>query len=314
MKRSKRAKNSDKVLSFDLGGTKLGAGLFEVVSIVNQKQVAAPVKLLTHEQIQVDWSQGTQGVLAQFHELGRLVCEKAGASMADVASVGLASAGPINTLKGTILNPINFAGGAIASHAVNSQFRQWAIVKDLVKLFKKEVAFENDAACAALGEQAQGVAKGCDDFLLLTLGTGLGTAIVNQGRLVSARSGLHTEAGHFVLSLSDTAPLCNCGTRGCAEAYLCSKGYAAVGEAEYVRRLTQFIRSFAVVFAPKQIVIGGGFGSKVFLEIESKLKLGVAEALSGWKESGVSLPKIVAAKLKNEAGLVGAAVLASRGL
>lgn len=75
------------------------------------------------------------------------------------------------------------------------------------------LAMENDANCFAMGEAAAGLAVGCSDFIVLTLGTGIGSGIFANGRLITGAHGMAGEAGHIPMS-DVTEPKCGCGSGG----------------------------------------------------------------------------------------------------
>src|SRR5262249_12062977 len=79
------------------------------------------------------------------------------------------------------------------------------------------VRVENDATAATWGERTYGEGQGCDDLLLVTLGTGIGSGLVSGGRLVHGASGFAGEAGHMVVDVGGVP--CPCGKRGCWERY-----------------------------------------------------------------------------------------------
>jgi glucokinase len=103
--------------------------------------------------------------------------------------------------------------------------KQWGTV-DLVTPFKqafnKPVKLENDANVAALGEGLWGVAKGMDDFIVVTLGTGVGTGVVVNNDLVRGVNGLAGEGGHIIIE--ENGRNCGCGGRGHLEIYASVKG------------------------------------------------------------------------------------------
>ncbi|MEE2829492.1 MAG: ROK family protein [Myxococcota bacterium] len=103
-----------------------------------------------------------------------------------------------------------------------------AIEERLGNLLGRDVVVENDAHCAVLGEVWQGAAQGCDDVLLLTLGTGVGTGAVVGGRLLRGARGLGPEGGH--IALYPGGRRCGCGQRGCLEAYASGPGLALTAE------------------------------------------------------------------------------------
>lgn len=101
-------------------------------------------------------------------------------------------------------------------------------VVPLVDLFSKAlgipVALTNDANAAALGEMTYGVARGMKNFIVITLGTGVGSGIVVNGQLVYGCDGFAGELGHTIVRL-DGRP-CGCGRRGCLETYCSATGVA----------------------------------------------------------------------------------------
>ncbi len=92
----------------------------------------------------------------------------------------------------------------------------------LKELWNFPVFVAKDANAAALGEMLFGSAKGMDHFILLTLGTGLGSGVVINGKILSGSNGLAAEYGHSVLVKNGR--LCNCGQRGCFETYVSATG------------------------------------------------------------------------------------------
>jgi|LULF01.1.fsa_nt_gb glucokinase len=88
---------------------------------------------------------------------------------------------------------------------------------ELEKIFDCPVYLHNDANIAAVGEKKFGAAQGVDDFIVVTIGTGIGTGAFVQGRLLTGKSGMACEAGHLVVEV-DGRP-CGCGAKGHLEAY-----------------------------------------------------------------------------------------------
>jgi glucokinase len=96
------------------------------------------------------------------------------------------------------------------------------LVALLQEHFKMSVAVTNDANAAAIGEMIYGGAKGMNDFILITLGTGLGSGIVVNGELVYGNDGFAGEIGH--VRAKDSGRMCACGRRGCLETYVSAPG------------------------------------------------------------------------------------------
>ncbi len=117
----------------------------------------------------------------------------------------------------------NFFNGTI-EHAPNLK---WKGVIPLVKLFKEHfdvpVFLTNDANAAALGEMIYGGAQEMKDFIVLTLGTGLGSGIIVNGNLVYGHDAFAGELGHTFVYLN-SGRICGCGRRGCLETYVSAQG------------------------------------------------------------------------------------------
>ena len=115
-----------------------------------------------------------------------------------------------NHYTGMIQDPPNLSWGNVD------------IVSIFAKNFDCEVALTNDANAAALGEKTFGIAKNMDDFIVVTLGTGLGSGIFSSGKLLYGHDGFAGEMGH--ISIDYNGRICNCGNKGCLEAYASASG------------------------------------------------------------------------------------------
>ena len=111
----------------------------------------------------------------------------------------------------------------------------------LAKMFREElnipVTITNDANAAALGEKMYGVAKDMDNFIMITLGTGVGSGIVINGQLVYGHDGFAGELGHVIIDRNGR--LCGCGRRGCLETYCSATGIVRTAK----ERNTPFLTS-----------------------------------------------------------------------
>lgn len=305
----------EKVLAYDMGGTKVEVGV-----------VSSKGKIISSRRELVEFEGGKNHVIKQLIELGQEYLKE----HKGIKRVGFASAGPLHPQKGLLLNPTNFS----------YQGKTWGkvpLVSLMEKGLKKKVILENDAAAAVGAEAWLGAAKGVKNVLMLTLGTGLGTGIIVDGKLIRAGEGLHTEAGHMIVNYLEKVQRCGCGNFGCAEAYLSGTGFqrwaregigrhdlnnsqieklARDGDKEALRMFTRYghilanvIHNFVVMFAPKVIVLSGSFAAATDLFIPSTqdhLKL-----LLKKKNEGIDMmPKLRISKLNNHAGLLGAAYLA----
>ena len=115
-----------------------------------------------------------------------------------------------------VAGQVGYAGKSVV-FSPNLPFKtEYPLGQELEREFGIPVFVENDANAAAIGERVFGKAKGMDDFIVVTLGTGIGSGIFANGKLLSGHTGSGGEAGHMVIV--PDGPLCGCGNRGCLEA------------------------------------------------------------------------------------------------
>ena len=115
----------------------------------------------------------------------------------------------------------------------------WKGVLNIVEKIKRyfptvPVIITNDANAAAVGEMVYGGAKGMKDFLVVTLGTGLGSGFVANGKLIYGHDGFAGELGHVVVN--KTGRICGCGRKGCLETYCSATGVARTAREFLVQR------------------------------------------------------------------------------
>ena len=128
----------------------------------------------------------------------------------DIAGIGLGVAGLIDRENGRVFSSPNY-------HAVEGL----DLVEGIQRKFNVPVYLENDANCAALGEKARGAGKDFENFVLLTLGTGIGGGIIYKGELLDVAA----EIGH--MSINAEAEKCPCGNIGCLENYASARAMIA---------------------------------------------------------------------------------------
>lgn len=106
----------------------------------------------------------------------------------------------------------------------------WPGVVPVARMFEDAlgipVRVTNDANAAAMGEMTYGVARGMKNFIMITLGTGVGSGIVVDGKIVYGSDGFAGELGHFVIDHSGHGRQCGCGRKGCLETYTSATGVA----------------------------------------------------------------------------------------
>ena len=118
----------------------------------------------------------------------------------------------------------NYYTGSIAE-APNLPWKgEVPLAKLLSERLHLDVVMTNDANAAAMGEMIYGAARGMRNFIVITLGTGVGSGIVIDGKLVYGSDGFAGELGHLIIDRSADARLCGCGRRGCLETYCSARG------------------------------------------------------------------------------------------
>ncbi len=118
----------------------------------------------------------------------------------------------------------NYFTGRI-DNAVNLPWPSLPLAQLVSEKFGIPVAITNDANAAALGEMTYGAARGLKDFIMITLGTGVGSGIVINGQVVYGHDGLAGELGHVIIKRNN-GRLCGCGRTGCLETYCSATGVA----------------------------------------------------------------------------------------
>ncbi|MBE6366766.1 MAG: ROK family protein [Lentisphaerae bacterium] len=182
------------LLGFDIGGTKIGIGLG-----------TADGELLQSRRID-NVNTDPAVILPQLVETARSEAAAANIALEDIAAFGISTPSPADIANGIITTPPN-----------NPYWRNVPIKKYLEDNLKIRGCFENDANCAALAEWFFGAGKGCKDMIYLTMSTGIGAGIIAGGQLIQGKSFLAGEIGHSVLV--PFGRQCNCGLKGCYEAY-----------------------------------------------------------------------------------------------
>jgi len=148
------------------------------------------------------------------------------AGLTDAVDKAICQLGDTVSIKGVGIGAPNgnYKSGSI-EFAPNLKWANGKVVRlvDLLQEhFKMPVAVTNDANAAAIGEMIYGGAKGMKDFILITLGTGLGSGVVVNGELVYGHDGFAGEIGH--VRVKDNGRVCGCGRRGCLETYVSAPG------------------------------------------------------------------------------------------
>ena len=184
------------LLGVDIGGTKVAAGLVDESGGILQQTRGPMVANGTA-------SEGLAAVISAIAELGRNFDGRSGLPAA-VGGIGLCAPGPLDPTRGVVINPPNLPC-----------WRNYPLAEEVGKVFGVTVKVDNDANAAALAEARWGAGRGYRNVFYATLGTGIGTGIVFDGRIYHGRTGAAAEGGH--VSIDYRGPRCGCGKPGCIE-------------------------------------------------------------------------------------------------
>jgi glucokinase len=279
---------------------------------------------------------GTAIKLGRFNVSGDCLQELTGptpqpatpAAVADAMAQAVATVDPDHQAKAIGLGtpgPAD-AAGRVARVAINLQGWQDVPIADwLEEKTGLPTVVANDANCAGLGEVWLGAGKAYQDAIMLTLGTGVGGAIILNGKLFVGRKGTAGELG--LITLDPEGHPCNSGNRGSLEqhcsvqairretgltpAELAEKARGGDGAAisywqTYGRNLGCALASLVYVLTPEAVILGGGISAAADLFLPATLaELKTRVLPSSWEDC-----QIVIAELGNRAGMVGAAKLA----
>ncbi len=195
-------------IGIDLGGT-----FIKFVAMDADNQAGELVQLPTPPE------GGGEAVASQMAAGAEQVMASGGISRGDCTGVGIGAPGPLSRSQGIIIATPNIPG------MIDVPMRD--MVSDRLSL---PATLENDANAAAYGEFLCGAGRGAKDIVLLTLGTGVGSGIIIDGRILHGRHEIGGEIGHMIVDPGGEQ--CNCGQRGCFERY-----GSATNLAEYAMRL-----------------------------------------------------------------------------
>ncbi|MFB3895711.1 MAG: ROK family protein [bacterium] len=197
-----KTKKPQYLVGIDLGGT-------TIITVVTDTKgkVIGSIKCLS------EVKEGVTAVINRITDMVYATLAKSKLSIDDIVSIGIGAPGPLSTKTGVIFDAPNLDGW------VNVPLR------DLVKKsFKNRIPvfLENDANAAAYGEFWVGSGKQVSNFIMLTLGTGIGGGIIIDKKLYRGPDDTAGELGH--MSVFPNGPVCNCGNNGCLEAIASATG------------------------------------------------------------------------------------------
>lgn len=308
-------------IGIDLGGTNIAAGLVDGET----KEILCTTSIKTRA------PRPCEEISADIAALSESLCKEKGISLADVSWIGVATPGIVK--DGVVLT------------AVNLGWQDAPLADDVARLTGRPTYVANDANAAAYAEAIWGVGEGAASLVMLTLGTGVGGGIVIDGAIWDGFNGFAAEIGHMIISRGGRE--CGCGKRGCLEAY-CSAtalikeskrimslypdslmwtkaggsldgvsgktAFEAAKEGDFAARLVieDYIDALAVgvsniinIFQPHVVCIGGGIsreGENLMVPLHDRV-----ERMSFGLKQGRT--RVEAAKFRNDAGIIGAALL-----
>ena len=259
--------------------------------------------------------------------------QETSATAKTIEAIGFGLPGQIDYKEGLVKNLPNIPG--------------WVNIP-LAKIMEEEFSIptrlDNDVRCAALGELNFGAGKGCENLICITVGTGIGSGIVLNGKLVRGAANAAGEIGHIKMQMTG-GPLCGCGDYGCFEAYASgpaivtmAKEYISGGKSAKYKEMapdgiiTPYLVAQAAlqgdavsiqIFKQMGKIIGTGLASVVNLLNPQKIIIGGGVADAGdillepirqtildraMPIQGQSV-EVVPAQLANSAGVIGASLL-----
>lgn len=311
-------------IGVDLGGTNIAVGIIDennkIVAKASRKTKAPRAAELIFD----DMAEAIKEAMDQIY-----------ITNADVISIGVGTPGSVNKSEELI---------EFANNLGFNNVPAYKLLRERTGFDK--VYFDNDANCAALGEAIAGCGQGVKNFVMVTLGTGVGSGIIVNGKLVTGMNYAAGEMGHMVIQFGGLQ--CNCGRRGCWEKYSSATALIAQtkdamranynslmwelvdndinrvsgrtafdamrkGDAtaqaivnQYVAYLACGVGNIINTFQPDMVCVGGGIGNEKENLLGPTRKLIVSERYTVHAKKQTQL---VAAVLGNDAGIIGAALL-----
>ena len=182
-------------IGIDLGGTKI------LIALVDRNTG----EVLEHVKKKTKKDKGPKNIIRKMLEGIEELIENSGKTFDEISSIGVGAAGQIDRKNGVIIA------------AANLDCYDLNLKKILTEKFDIPVYVGNDVEIATIGEQKFGAGKDCKDFVCVFVGTGVGSAIVKDGKIIIGATGTAGEIGHIIVDLNGRQ--CSCGAHGCLEAY-----------------------------------------------------------------------------------------------
>ena len=250
------------VLALDIGGSQIRAAAI-LPDGARLGRRAAPTPLAS----------GDQAIYRACADLLGGVADDLPAEVrARVAAIGISSMGPVDPWRALVVDPPNVRA-----------LRDAPLADEMEARLGLPAFLDRDTNVAALAEHWLGAARGCRDFLYVTVSTGLGGAVVHDGRLMHGPDGTAGELGHVTLMMDD-GPRCGCGGRGHLEGIAAGAGLAAQARDEVARGGSAFLRARAGLapLTARDVAEGELAGDRACGLLMERARLAFALACVGW--------------------------------
>jgi glucokinase len=180
------------VIGVDVGGTKVAAGLVDREGTIRSHVRGSMIS--------------NQGPGAGLNAVKTVIDEVSGSANGhdSIRAIGICSPGPLDPIAGVVINPPNLPC-----------WRNFHLASEISQIYGVPVKVDNDANAAALAETLWGAGRGYRNVFYASVGTGIGTGIVFDGRIYHGRTGAAAEGGHMTIDYR--GPRCGCGKPGCIE-------------------------------------------------------------------------------------------------
>lgn len=310
-------------LGIDLGGTNIAAGV-----------VDEDYKIIGTGKVKTGAHRSNDEIADDMAKAARMAIKDAGIDISEIAAMGIGSPGSVIPSKGIV---------ATSNNLKFSNLPLCAMMKERLGV---DFYIENDANAAAYGELLAGAGKGCKNFVAITLGTGVGSGIIIDGKIFSGSNNAGGELGHTVIVVDGEA--CTCGRKGCWETYASATALIRQTKAEMeanknsimwklcdgdinrvngktafdamrendesgIKVVNQYIRYIAIgvtnvinIFQPEVLCIGGGISKEGDVLVKPIVQFVEKERYSKNIEKQTA---VKVAALGNDAGIIGAAFL-----
>ena len=310
-------------IGVDLGGTNIAAGIVDKNG-----------EIICKKSVRTNLPKPEAELENDIFLLCKSLCEENDYDInKDIICVGIGTPGSVDGKRGIVWSNVNFG------------YENWKIKENLEKLFGLSVYVENDANAAIIAEVMAGNAKGCNNALIVTLGTGVGGGAFLNGEIYAGSNYAGLEVGHIVIEKDGR--LCNCGRKGCFERYAAASALTRDTQAAmkehpesalwkicpdiekvnaktafdgqkqgdkvatdvvntYIEYLACGLVKLINIFQPEVVCLGGGVSN------ERQYLLDLLQPhidREDFARNARERTKIVIAKFRNDAGIIGAAMV-----